>query len=58
MGGFYVGLGGFLSKGCLFGHGLGGVPRLNKSSGIALATIILAGVGTSTLLDQFKIDFL
>lgn len=50
-GGLLVGVGTRMSGGCTSGHGLGGVPRLERGSLLATAAFFGAGIAVSVLME-------
>ena len=55
LGGFFVGFGTRLSRGCTSGHGISGLASLSTTSLYAVAIFILCGVITVHLLELFGI---
>ena len=55
LGGFFVGFGTRLSRGCTSGHGISGVASLSTTSMYAVVIFILFGVVTVHLLELFGI---
>jgi len=55
IGGFLVGLGTRMGRGCTSGHGICGISRFSIRSIIATITFIIAGVITIFILQQFGI---
>ena len=50
IGGFFVGLGATMARGCTSGHGICGIARGSKRSIVATLTFITAGVVTTTVV--------
>jgi uncharacterized membrane protein YedE/YeeE len=55
LGGFFVGFGTRLSRGCTSGHGISGLASLSTTSMYAVVIFILFGVVTVHLLELFGI---
>jgi uncharacterized membrane protein YedE/YeeE len=52
IGGFLVGLGTRLSKGCTSGHGISGIASLSTTSLIAVITFISVGILTALFIQS------
>jgi uncharacterized membrane protein YedE/YeeE len=55
IGGFLVGFGTRLSKGCTSGHGISGLASLSTTSLYAVATFLAVGIGTAMVLQALGV---
>lgn len=55
VGGFLVGLGVRMSRGCTSGHGISGIASLSKASILAVITFLTVGILTALLMDYLGV---
>lgn len=55
IGGFLVGFGTRLSKGCTSGHGISGLASLSTTSLYAVATFLAVGIGTAMVFQALGV---